>query len=126
LSTIKIHDVIYRCLQLSYMKNTLLFLSPEERTENLETRIYQIEDNIASTGGTILDMLQTIPGLNIDTEGNVKFRGSNKIGFYIDNKPSALLGAGRTATLKQIPASSIEKIEVITNPSAKKIHSGRV
>lgn len=92
---------------------------PEERTESLETKTYQIENNIASTGGTILDMLQTIPGLNVDTEGNIKLRGSNKIGFYIDNKPSALLGAGRTATLKQIPASSIEKIEVITNPSAR-------
>ena len=91
----------------------------EQRTESLETKTYRIEDNIASTGGTILDMLQTIPGVNVDTEGNVKLRGSNKIGFYIDNKPSALLGTGRTASLKQIPASSIEKIEVITNPSAR-------
>src|SRR4030042_6728251 len=48
---------------------------PEERTESLETKTYQIENNIASTGGTILDMLQTIPGLNVDTEGNIKLRG---------------------------------------------------
>lgn len=86
---------------------------------NLETQTYTIGDNIAATGGTIIDMMQSVPGITVDMNGNVKLRGSSKIGFLIDNKPSALLGAGRTGVLKQIPAGSIEKIEVITNPSAK-------
>ena len=86
---------------------------------NLQRQSYVIGDNMAATGGTAVDLMQSVPGITVDMNGSVKLRGSSKIGYLINDKPSALLGAGRTGVLKQVPASSIEKIEIITNPSSK-------
>ncbi len=65
------------------------------------------------------ELLQNVPSIQVDIEGNVSLRGDDNVTILIDGKPSALMGANRAAVLQQMPASSIEKIEVITNPSAK-------
>jgi hypothetical protein len=77
----------------------------------VDRRIYNVDRNLAATGGTAIDALKNIPSVSVDTEGNVELRSSAPR-IFIDGKPSQL-------TLEQIPASEIEKVEVITNPSAR-------
>ncbi len=86
---------------------------------DLEKLTYNVEVNPANEGADILEILRKVPGITVDQEGNVWLRGSDNVSILVDEKQTALQGASRTASLKQIPASAIEKIEVITSPSAK-------
>lgn len=86
---------------------------------NIDRKTYNVEKNLIAEGGAATDILKTIPSVEVDIDGNLSLRGSGNVTVLIDGKPSALTGAGRSAILQQIPASSIKSIEVITNPSAR-------
>src|SRR5690606_31813937 len=73
-----------------------------------------------TVGGTAVDVMQNVPSVTVDQEGTVSMRGTSNITILIDGKPSALSGLG----LDQIPASTIDRVEVITNPSSKYDPSG--
>ena len=86
---------------------------------SLDKKVINVEKNLVSTGGNAVDVMQTIPSVTVDVDGNLSMRGSSNITVLIDGKPSGLTGTSRSAMLEQIPASSIESIEIISNPSAK-------
>ncbi len=86
---------------------------------NIDRKTYNTDQLSVTSGGNVNDILQVIPSVEVDNEGTVSLRGSDNVTILIDGKPSGLTGAGGSALLESIPASSIEKIEVITNPSAK-------
>ena len=94
---------------------TITSVSPSVRL-NADKKIFNVEKNIMSAGGTGLDVMRNVPSVNVDIDGNVTLR----------NSPPQLLVDGRptTLTLDQIPADAIESVEVITNPSAKYDASG--
>ena len=83
-----------------------------------EKQVYNVEQNTMTSGGTATDVLQTIPLVSVDLDGNIKLRGTTNVTVWIDGKP-AISGANLTAVLQQIPANTISKIELVTNPSAK-------
>jgi len=85
----------------------------------IDKKIFNIEKQITATGGTALDALQNVPSITIDMDGNVSLRGSANVTILIDGRPSSITGGGRNGILETIPASSIQSIEIITNPSAK-------
>ena len=85
----------------------------------IDKKVFNVEKNVLSTGGSANDVLQTIPSINVDLEGNLSLRGSGNITVLIDGRPSTLTGTDRNAVLEQIPSSAIESVELITNPSAK-------
>ncbi len=87
--------------------------------ETMEKKVFSIEDNINQSGGSLLQVMQTLPGVTISQEGTVRLRGSDRVTVLIDGKQTALTGFGNQTSLDNIPASAIEKIEVINNPSAK-------
>ncbi|BAV05197.1 TonB-dependent receptor [Filimonas lacunae] len=78
---------------------------------DLDKKVFNVEKNIVSNGGTALDVMKNVPSVNVDIDGNVSLRNSSPQ-LYIDGRPTTL-------TLDQIPAATIESVEVITNPSAK-------
>ncbi len=82
----------------------------------VDKKVINVSQNIATTNGTAVDVLQNVPSVEVDIEGNVSLRGSSNFTVFINGKPSVLDGS---EALQQIPASEIEKIEIITNPSAK-------
>lgn len=86
---------------------------------SLDKKVINVEKSLVSAGGTAVDVMQTIPSVTVDMDGNLSMRGSSNITVLVDGKPSGLTGMSRSAILEQIPASSIESIEIISNPSAK-------
>ena len=85
----------------------------------IDKKVFNVDQNIASTGGSASDVLTNIPSVEVDNEGEVSLRGSSNVTIWINGKASGLSADNRAQILEQLPAESIEKIEVITNPSAK-------
>ncbi len=83
---------------------------------DIDKKVFNVEKNIVSDGGTAVDVMKNVPSVNVDIDGNVSLRNSSPQ-IFVDGRPTTL-------TLEQIPASAIESVEVITNPSAKYDASG--
>lgn len=90
-----------------------------EVSAGMERKSFEMDDNIAQSGGSVLDAMKTMPGVTVDQEGKVILRGSDKVVVLIDGKQSSLTGFGNQKGLDNIPVANIEKIEIINNPSAK-------
>lgn len=84
----------------------------------MDKKTFSLADNISQQGGSVLQAMQNLPGVTLQ-EGKINLRGSEKIIVLIDGKQSALTGFGNQSGLDNLPASAIEKIEIINNPSAK-------
>jgi len=86
---------------------------------SIDRKVYQVSQDLMSKSGSASDILKNVPSVEVDIEGNVSLRGSGEVMILINGRPSPLMGKNRAEILQQIPASSIERIEVITNPSAR-------
>ncbi len=82
----------------------------------VDKKVVYVGKNSTDIAGTAVDVLEKVPSVNVDVDGNLQLRGSGDFKVFIDNKPTIL---DPNEVLHQIPASSIERIELITNPSAK-------
>jgi len=85
----------------------------------LDKKIYNVGKDLTVSGGTVSDVLDNVPSVSVDVEGNVALRGNDNVQILINGKPSGLVGLNSTDALRQLPAESIEKVEVITSPSAR-------
>lgn len=85
----------------------------------LDKKIYNVGKDLAVKGGTVSDVLDNVPSVSVDVEGNVALRGNENVTILINGKPSGLVGLNSTDALRQLPAESIERVEVITSPSAR-------
>ncbi|RYJ42411.1 outer membrane beta-barrel family protein [Flavobacterium beibuense] len=85
----------------------------------LDKKVYNVGQDMIVKGGTISDVLDNVPSVTVDVEGNVSLRGNESVTIMIDGKPSNLYGANLADVLRVLPADSVDKIEVITNPSAR-------
>ena len=85
----------------------------------LDKKIYTVGSDLTVRGGTVSDVLDNIPSVSVDVEGNVALRGNDNVTILINGKPSGLVGLNSTDALRQLPAESIERVEVITSPSAR-------
>lgn len=85
----------------------------------LDKRVINVDKNIVTGGGTATDVLDNVPSVSVDNDGEVSLRGSSNVKVLINGRPYELMGSELDVLLEQIPASSIENVEVITNPSAK-------
>jgi outer membrane receptor protein involved in Fe transport len=88
----------------------------ENLSPRLDKKTFSVAENISQAGGSILEAMKNLPGITVQ-EGSVQLRGSDKVMILIDGKQTALTGS--QSSLENIPASAIEKIEIINNPSAK-------
>src|SRR5574344_240788 len=89
-------------------------------TQTIDKKIFNIGSDIISSSGSVSDLMQNIPSVQVDVEGNISLRGNENVLVLIDGKPSVLMkGTNRGTVLQQLPANSIDRIEVITNPSAR-------
>ncbi len=87
---------------------------------SIDRKVYTVGKDVQSAAGSASSLLQNVPSVQVDIEGNVSLRGNDNVLILIDGKPSTLMSTtNRADVLEQMPADSIERIEVITNPSAK-------
>ena len=85
---------------------------------SIDKKVYSVGDDLSSQGGGATDVLNNIPSVEVDNDGNISLRGNRNVTILIDGRPSAMSG-GMEGALDAIPASAIERIELVTNPSAK-------
>lgn len=86
---------------------------------SIDRRSYGVANDLATTTGSISDALRNVPSVDVDVQGNVSLRGDQNVTIMIDGKPSGMFkGPGAAAALQSMPADQIERVEVITNPSA--------
>lgn len=85
----------------------------------LDKRVVNVDQNIVASGGTASDVLEQVPSVTVDNDGNVALRGSTNVKVLINGRPYELMGADLSTILEQIPANTVENVEIITNPSAK-------
>ena len=97
---------------------TLTASKKNEIDNRLDKKTYAVADNISQSGGSVLQSMQNLPGITVQ-DGKVQLRGNDKVTVLIDGKQTALTGFGSQSGLDNIPASAIEKIEIINNPSSK-------
>ena len=85
----------------------------------IDRKIFDVSRSNLNPGGTASDVLGNVPTVTVDVDGNVSMRNNENVTIYIDGRPSGITGANRAAILRQIPASAIDRIELITSPSAR-------
>ncbi len=98
------------------MSNVTVTASRPALTLGIDRKIFNVDRNISSAGGTAVDVMRNVPSINVDIDGNVTLRNTSPT-LFVDGRPTTL-------TLEQIPADAIETVEIITNPSAKFDASG--
>jgi outer membrane receptor protein involved in Fe transport len=91
----------------------------DEVAATMDRKSYTVADNLAQSGGSVLQAMSSLPGVVISQDGKLQLRGSDKVAVLIDGKQTALTGVASQAGLDNLPASAIERIEIITNPGAK-------
>ncbi len=85
----------------------------------LDKRVFNIGKDISSTAGNAIEVLENIPSVTVDIEGNVSLRGDEGVRILVDGKVSGLAGINSRDALRSLQADMIERIEVVTNPSVR-------
>ena len=86
---------------------------------SLDKRVFNVGKDLANAGDSASDILNNVPSVAVDVDGNVSLRGSESVQILVDGKPSGLIGLNNSNGLKNLPSLLIDKVEVITNPSSK-------
>ena len=85
----------------------------------MDRKVFSVEQSINSAGASVSEVLENIPSVEVDQEGNISLRNSEDVEIWINGKPAGLTAENRAEILQQMPADAIKEIELITNPSAK-------
>jgi outer membrane receptor protein involved in Fe transport len=108
---------------LDSMKKTLTTVTVTARQpivkNTLDKIVYDVANDLSSQGGLAIDVLRKVPQVSVDIDGNVELQGNSNVRFLINGKPSSIFGASLADALQTIPASQIQRIEVMTSPGAK-------
>lgn len=124
----QINEIMNKPLHILFTLTLMLFslqLSAQQPQEGPifvnegETVTYHLNRDPQGKKGTVSDALQNVPGVKVDTEGNISLRGVSTVEIFINGKPSHFDDESRKNYLQQVSAASIERIEVMTNPSAR-------
>ncbi|THD60744.1 TonB-dependent receptor [Phenylobacterium sp.] len=99
---------------------TVTAAAPDADRTSIDRRSYGVAKDLSSTTGSISDALKNIPSVEVDVQGNVSLRGDTNVTILVDGKPSGLFrGQSAAQALQSLPADAVERVEVITNPSAE-------
>lgn len=103
----------------AFLKQVVITATQDQISDKMEKKTFSITNNITQSGGSVLQAMRNLPGITINDEGKVELRGSDKVTLLVDGKQTALTGFGNQSALDNIPASAIDRIEIINNPNAR-------
>lgn len=116
---LKDFGTVYVPSSIKKLKELEISADKVDYVNSIDKKVYNADKDLTSVGGTASDLLKNVPSVNVDVDGKVSLRGNDNVTILIDGKPSGLGGGDKTALLQQLPANTIDQIEVITNPSAR-------
>lgn len=87
--------------------------------QRADRTVYNVADQPVTAGGSAIETLQTLPSIEVDASGNISLRGNQNVAIHLNGRPVPVSGVFLTALLRQIPASTLQRVEVIPNPSAR-------
>ncbi|MEQ3656110.1 MAG: TonB-dependent receptor [Dokdonia sp.] len=111
--------VVQLAIDAATLENVMVVAEKTTVEFKLDKQVYNVGKDLTVRGGTVSDVLDNVPSVSVDVEGNVALRGNDDIRILINGKPSGLVGLNSSDALRQLPAESIERVEVITSPSAR-------
>lgn len=97
---------------------TVTAKSTDGLSDQMDKKTFTLSNNVSQAGGSVLQAMQNLPGVTIQ-DGKIQLRGNDKVAVLVDGRQNAMTGFGTQTGLDNIPASAIERIEIINNPSAK-------
>lgn len=109
--TLKVNSKVLKNFEVSGRQSTMKM--------DVDKKIFTVDQNVAAAGASTSDILKEIPSVEVDAEGSISLRNSSNVIIWINGKPSGLTAENRAQVLEQMPAESIDRIEVVTNPSSK-------
>ena len=104
---------------IAQLKDVVVIAEKSTVEIKLDKRVYNVGKDMMVKGGTVSDVLDNVPSVTVDPDGTIALRGNENVRVLIDGKPSGLAGINIADALKLLPADAVEKVEVITNPSAR-------
>ena len=110
---------VYLEINLASLDEVIIRAETTEVQIRLDKKIYNIGKDLTTSGATVSDALSNVPSVTVDVDGSIALRGNENVRILINGKPSAIAGFGSTDALRQLPADAIERVEVITSPSAR-------
>lgn len=116
---VKLGTVQMKPSKTNVLKEVTVAATKPTMQMGIDKKVFSVESSLVSEGGSATDLLQNVPSVQLDMDGNVSLRGSTGVRVLIDGKPSLIAGGDVAQILQSIPANSIESVELITNPSAK-------
>ena len=123
-------DVQLKTIELKASATALKEVTVEaERSQmilKLDKRVFNVSSDLTNRGQNAVDILENIPSVDVDVEGNISLRNSQNVGILIDGKPSSLVGVSSNDALRLLQGDMVERVEVITNPSARYDAEGEV
>lgn len=110
--------VIRLVSKVKELKEIIITSNKKMLETSFDKKVYNISDDISARGGSVVDALSNVPSVEVDQDGKLSMRGSGNVTVLIDGRPSTLTRDGGNF-LSGIPANMVEKVEIVTNPSAK-------
>jgi outer membrane receptor protein involved in Fe transport len=101
------------------LNEVLITSKADEVAAAMDRKSYSVSDNVSQSGGSVLQAMSNLPGVTVGQDGKVQLRGSDKVAVLIDGKQTALTGFGSQSGLDNLPASTLQSIEIINNPTAR-------
>ncbi|MEO0000112.1 MAG: hypothetical protein RL766_158 [Bacteroidota bacterium] len=118
-SLIQLGSLFLKDVKAKTLDNIIVQAEKSSMQLSLDKKIFNVGKDLANAGGNASDILQNIPSVSVDPDGAVKLRGSDNVRILIDGKPSGLVSIKGGSGLQQLQASLVERVELITNPSAR-------
>lgn len=109
--TLKANSRILKSFEITGRQSTMKM--------DVDKKVFTVDQNVAAAGASTSDILKEIPSVEVDAEGGISLRNSSNVIIWINGKPSGLTAENRAQVLEQMPAESIDRVEVVTNPSSK-------
>ncbi|MDN3587484.1 TonB-dependent receptor [Pedobacter aquatilis] len=117
--TLNFGDIKMNAAAGTVLKDVTVTAQKAAMQMGIDKKVFSVDQSLVSEGGSATDLLANVPSVQTDIDGNVSLRGSSGVRVLIDGKPSLIAGGNVAQILASIPASSIESVELITNPSSK-------